>query len=197
MQPGQFNPRGEDWIVRELQDIKGKLQRLEAANIFGTMGIEPNAGGFTVTGTLGLPAGIIDNAALSDPIVISTAGVSQNNFATTTSATVYASTTVTIPAGYSRADVLCMVVGGAINSTASADFLYVAASIDVTPGSETPQLAAASGGYASSAANGIRSLTGLSGGTITVGCQIRSGAAVWAASTSNIANVNAVIYFRR
>ncbi|MEV7472217.1 hypothetical protein AB0N33_00705 [Pseudarthrobacter oxydans] len=197
------------------------MNELRAANVFGLTGIRPKDGGtdldgfvnvngpltvngtqvvngpMTITGTLSLPAGIIGNDALTDPLVISTSGVSQNNFATSTGATAYASATVTIPDGYSRADVQCMVVGGAINSTATGDYLYVASSINGVAGGETPQAAAASGGYASAAANGIRSLTGLAGGTITVACQIRSGGAAWTASTSNFANMNAVIFFRR
>lgn len=31
MQPGQFAPRGEDWMVRELQALRGEVQRLAAA----------------------------------------------------------------------------------------------------------------------------------------------------------------------
>ncbi len=182
---------------RRVKDLERAVQQLAAANPLATAGIQADAGGFTVTGTLGLPAGIIDNAALSDPIVISTAGVSQNNFAVTVAGAVFASAAITVPAGYTRADVQCMTVAGAVNDTGSADYLYVAASINAVAGGETPQAAAASGGYASAPANGIRSLTGLSGGTITVGCQIRTGTAVWSAGTGNFANMTAVIFFRR
>lgn len=196
MQPGQFAPRGEDWFVRELQALRGEIQRLAAANPFKPMGVVPVSGGFNVTGTLGLPSGIITNDALAAPVVISQAGISQNNFATTTTATVYATATVTVPAGYSKADVQCMVVAGAANSTAALDYIYVAASINGIAGAETPQTAVASGGYASAGANGTRTLTGLNGGTITVGCQVRTGT-VWAASTSNIANMNATVFFRK
>jgi hypothetical protein len=190
------------------------------------MGITPNAGGFTVTGTetvtgalvvngtqtvngplnvngamavtgtLSLPAGIIDNAALTDPLVINTSGLTQNNFSIATTGSVVASATVTVPAGYSRADVLCMVVAGAFNSTGAGDYLYVASSIGGTSGGETPQPALASA-FGSASANGIRSLTGLSGGTITVGCSVRTQTAGWAANGSNFANVNAVFFFRR
>lgn len=194
--PGAFGTRGEDWIGRELAQLRREMNELRAANIFGPMGINPVAGGFNVTGTLGLPSGIITNDALAAPVVISQAGISQNNFATTTTATVYATATVTVPAGYSKADVQCMVVAGAANSTAALDYIYVAASINGIAGAETPQTAVASGGYASAAANGTRTLTGLNGGTITVGCQVRTGTA-WAANTSNIANMNAAVFFRK
>jgi len=197
MQPGQFQPRGEDALIRRLQDLERRVAQNEAANPFSAMGIRPVAGGFDVTGTLGLPSGIIPTDALSDPLVISTAGVSQNNFAVSTAGDVFATATVTIPAGYSRADIQCSVVAGAINDTANPDYLYVASSINAVGGTETPQAAAATGGYCAAPANGIRSLTGLSGGTITVGCSIRAGSAGWSANASNFANMTAVVFFRR
>lgn len=197
MQPGQFQPRGEDWLVRRVQELEARVQRNEAANPFGPMGIKPVAGGFDVTGTMGLPSGIIPTDALSDPLIISTAGVSQNNFSVTVAGDVFASATVTIPAGYTRADIQCNVVAGAINDTATADYLYVASSINAVGGTETPQAAAGSGGYCAAPANGIRSLTGLSGGTITVGCALRAGTAAWSANASNFANMTALVFFRR
>lgn len=29
-QPGQFNPRGEDWIVRKLAELEREIQQLRA-----------------------------------------------------------------------------------------------------------------------------------------------------------------------
>ena len=49
-QPGTFQPRGEDWMVRELQSLRGDLQRLAAANPFASMGIAPKPGGIDVNG---------------------------------------------------------------------------------------------------------------------------------------------------
>jgi hypothetical protein len=97
-QPGQFAPRGEDEWVRRVQDLEARLQRIEAANVFGLTGITPKDGGtdldgfvningplsvtgamdvtgnadFTgnvhIGGTLDLPAGIINNEALQAPV---------------------------------------------------------------------------------------------------------------------------------
>jgi hypothetical protein len=97
-QPGQFAPRGEDEWVRRVQDLEARLQRIEAANVFGLTGITPKDGGtdldgfvningplsvtgtmdvtgnadFTgnvhIGGTLDLPAGIINNDALQAPV---------------------------------------------------------------------------------------------------------------------------------
>lgn len=49
-QPGQFAPRGEDWIARELQSLRRDVQQLAAANPFATMGITPKTGGIDVDG---------------------------------------------------------------------------------------------------------------------------------------------------
>ena len=220
MQPGQFAPRGEDWLVREVQTLRRELNELRAANPFGAMGVKPMPdglvvegyetvngplevngdanfnGAMSITGTLSLPAGIIDNDALTNPVVLSTAGLSQNNFAVPTSDSVYAQATVTVPDGYTRADVLCMVVAGAANGSGATDYLYVSSSINGVRGGETPQVAGNTN-YASAAANGIRSLTGLSGGVITVGCNVRAGTASWGTNAANFANTNAFIYFRR
>ena len=220
MQPGQFAPKGEDWLVREVQTLRRELNELRAANVFGLTGIRPKDGGtdldgfvningplevngdsefngsLWINGPLHLQPGSIENDSLTDPLVVSTSGVSQNNFSLSPSATIYAGGTVTVPAGYTKASVLCMVVGGGMNSTASLDYVYVAASINGVAGGETPQSTDA-GKYATASANGIRSLTGLNGGTITLGCQMRTNGGTWAASTSAIANMNAVIYFTR
>ena len=50
MQPGQFAPRGEDWLVREVQTLRQELNQLRAANPFGAMGISPKPGGIDVNG---------------------------------------------------------------------------------------------------------------------------------------------------
>jgi hypothetical protein len=197
-----------------------QLRELKAANIFGLTGITPQDGGtdfdgyvnvngpitvngasdfkgnMKVSGTLDLPAGIIGNDALTDPLVIETSGVSQNTFGVGTSTATFALGSVAVPAGYSRASILCMVVGGALNSTGSLDYLYVSSSINGSGGGESPQPAAA-GGYGTTSANGIRTLTGLSGGTIDLGCRMRTNSAAWASNGSNFANMNAVVYFSR
>lgn len=50
MQPGQFQPRGEDWLVRKIQELEAEVKRQAAANPFSTMGIAPKEGGIDVAG---------------------------------------------------------------------------------------------------------------------------------------------------
>jgi hypothetical protein len=97
-QPGQFQPRGEDWMVRELQTLRRELNELRAANVFGRTGIMPRDGGtdfegyvningegvingplevngdsefngsLSINGPLFLQPGSIENDALTNPI---------------------------------------------------------------------------------------------------------------------------------
>ena len=60
-QPGSFQPRNEDWMVRELQDIKAKMQRLEAANVFGLTGIKPKSGGTNLDGFVNVNGPLVVN----------------------------------------------------------------------------------------------------------------------------------------
>lgn len=205
-QPGMPSARGDDWLVRRLQDLEREVREWKAANVFGLTGIKPEDGGTSfdgyvhingpakITGTLDLPAGIIGNDALASPVSPGSAGLTQQNFATSTGAATYAQASIAVPAGYSQALVMNGVSAGATNSGAGTDVLYVAASINGTAGGEQPAQTAA-GAYGSGSAFAIRTLTGLTGGSITVECRIRTGTGDWSAATGNTANVNALILF--
>jgi len=69
--------------------------------VSGSLGV---TGPMTVSGTLSLPAGIINNAALANQVTAAVApAVTQTAWATTTSMASKASTTVTVPAGFTSA----------------------------------------------------------------------------------------------
>lgn len=153
-------------------------------------------GPVVIEGTLSLPAGVIDNEALSDPLETGSAGKSQSNFAVSTTGALLAQQDIPVPGGYSQALVMNGVSAGAANSTANPDFIYVSASIDGTSGGETVSTAYA-GAYGSASASAIRTITGLNGGTITVGTRVRSLNAAWSANTANFANTNAIVLFLR
>jgi hypothetical protein len=149
-----------------------------------------------IEGTLSLPAGIINNDALAAPVRPGSGGVTQTNFALTTSPSVVAQQSIPVPSGYTQALVMNGVAAGAANSTASHDFLYVSASINGTGGGETITTVY-TGTYGSASAWAIRTLTGLNGGNITVETRVRSGNAAWPANGANAANTNALVLFLR
>lgn len=171
-----------------LQELMFRLASADGTALF--------KGPVVIEGTLSLPAGIINNDALSSPMEPGSAGLSQSNFAVSTTATPRAQQSIAVPPGFSRAMVMNGVSVGAVNSTASGDFLYVSASINGTGGGETPNVAYA-GAYSSASAFAIRTLTGLSGGTITAEARVRSGSAAWAANAVNVAHTNAIALFLR
>jgi hypothetical protein len=48
--PGGFNPKGEDWIARKFAEHDRMFRELAAANPFSPMGIRPKSGGIDVAG---------------------------------------------------------------------------------------------------------------------------------------------------
>lgn len=212
--PGSQFP-SEDALIRRIQDLEKAVQQLAAANPFAPMGITPTANGFTVTGnetvngsltvngpakitgTLDLPAGIIGNAALANPITTGSAGVTQQSFTLTTTAQTFAQQNITVPNGYTQALVMNGVSGNGWNNNATAGYLYVASMINGSAGGYVIAPASGSGlGFVS--CFGIRTLTGLTGGsTISVGVSMYVDAGTWAASVSNSANTNALVLFLR
>lgn len=214
-QPGAFGLRGEDWVGREITDIKRAIRELSAANVFGTSGVRPKDGGTdfegyvnvngeltingaaAITGALSLPAGIINNDALANPVQIATASNGINNYAITTTSTVRASVTLTVPAGFTEAIVIANPTAMGQNSTTSSDYLYVQAVVQTVNGGEL-YTAAPAGLGVGLAAPFHTTLTGLTGGdTITVGVATRAGLNTWAASTANQANIYATALYLR
>jgi len=204
-QPGlpgsQF--QGEDALVRRVQDLERMVQQLAAANPFTPMGMKPTqngvefAGNMKVLGTLDLPAGIIGNDALANPITTGSAGFTASNQAFNTASTNYGTQTIVVPAGFTKAIIMNGVSAGATNSTATGDYLYVAADIDGTKGGEIPVYANPSY-YASASAFAIRTMTGLTAGTtIGVATRVRTNAGSWAATGANVVNINALALFYR
>lgn len=209
MQPGFFNPQGEDWIPRKFAELERQLTELRAANPFGLTGIKPRNGGTDfdgyvningpakITGTLDLPAGIIGNDALASPVQHGSVGGSERSFPVTAAQTMRAVQTIAVPAGFTRATVLVVASASAINGSSGADFLYVAAYAGSGMGGDTYSYAGPNGGVASASASAIQTFTGLSGGTITVATAIRCQGATWPANASTSANTNAVVIFTR
>jgi len=208
-QPGFLNPKGEDFIVREIADLKRSIRELAAANPFGMSGLRLKDGGVVVegyqtvngpatfTGSLDLPAGSVSNDALANPVSIDTASNGVDGEAITTTATVRATVTLTVPSGMSQAIVLATATGMGENSTTASDYLYVSAVVEGVNGGEL-YTAAPAGLGASLAAPFNTTLTGLTGGQeLTVGVATRAGSAAWAASTANQAGISATVMYLR
>lgn len=71
-QPGSFQPRNDDAISREIQDIKARMQRLEAANVFGLTGITPKLNGTDLDGFVNIngPLDVNGDATVDGPLEV-------------------------------------------------------------------------------------------------------------------------------
>jgi hypothetical protein len=177
-----------------------------ATTVGGTLGVTGTAtfsgdtsigGNAAITGTLSLPNGIVDNAALANPIVQGFNGASAVAFALSTASAAKASGNIVVPAGFTQAVVLVTVDASCQNTSAGADFLYVSAYAAGGSGGEA-YAAVAAGGYGSVSASAGQLVTGLVGGgnlAFSVHCHTSVGS--WTSAAGNIANANAMALFLR
>ena len=208
-------------MVRELQEIKAKMQRLEAANVFGLTGISPKDGGtdldgfvningpltvngdseingsMSINGPLILQPGSIENDALTNPFSTQTSSNFLNNYAIGTTSTVRASVSFVVPEGFSQAVIIANPTAMGQNSTGSTDYLYAQAVIYGIGGGEL--YTSAGPGLAVGLASPVHlTLTDLVGGEIIgVGVATRAGLGAWAAAPGNQANIYATAIFLR
>lgn len=198
MQPGKFKPPGdESWLVREVQELKGKLQRLEAANPFGPMGIKPVSGGFAVTGTMDLPTGIIQTDALAQPLQISAISADADAFTLTTADQDFCVASFTVPAGYTAATIDAVGTVNTYNTNAASDYLWAQAFINSVGGRRMFTLMQATSGPASLTVNRQTQLTGLTSGQVITCKLVLSSQVASITSTSNGASMNAKAFFTR
>lgn len=221
MQPGQFAPKGEDWLVREMQTMRRELNELRAANVFGLTGIKPKDGGtdldgfvnvngpltvngtqtvngpMTITGTLSLPSGIIDNDALAAPLEPQTIYADADGFTLTPTEQDFCVTTFTVPAGYRKAVIVATGTVNTYNTNASADYLWARAYINSSFGRRMFALMDATSGPASLTVNKQTLMTDLTDGEV-ITCKLRlASQTANVTSSSNGASMNAFALFTR
>lgn len=198
--PGSQFP-SDDALIRRIQDLERDMRELRAANPFAPMGMKPVAGGvnitgdLAVTGTLSLPAGIINNDALANPITIAQASNSAIGFSVSTTDVPQAVTTVDVPAGFSRAYVFALCNVGALGGT-SGDYVYSSTIIEGAASREVKAWASSTIGSVAVTTGKSSVLTGLNGGTISIGVTIRADIPR-TANSANRAYVEAQVIFLR
>jgi len=206
MQPGKFQPRGEDWLVRRLQELEARVQRNEAANPYTAMGIKPVAGGINITGDLSvsgtissLPSGSIPNSSLADPISPGAYHSDIQNISITNGPNVEKlRIDVPVPAGYTRALVSLTATMNMLNNTTAPDSAYLSASINGTAPGWASNGTAAAGAEVALSNTAALLVTGLSGGTLPLTGNASSNTGTWAAAgTSSVMNLDATVLFLR
>lgn len=210
----------EPWasLRARIESIESRLTHLLNRSPFFGTGMHPNGvGGIDsdnfVAGTSGysfknngnaefnnltLRGGIIGNDALANPIQVSSVVGGATNFSISTTSTLKSSYSLTVPAGFTQAVVLCFASGNAINSTGATDYLTVQAAVNGATGGGVNSTVA-SGAYGTTI-TGVRTstLSGLTGGaTVTAEAWAGTQTAAWAASASNFVMINAFAVWLR
>jgi hypothetical protein len=114
-------------------NIGGALDVTGATTIGGLLGVSGNAtfsGKMRIAGTLELPAGIIGNDALANPLDFYAAGGSAGAFPLSTERTTVTSMVATVPRGFTRAVVQGIGSIYAGNTSANLDYLRARVYVD-------------------------------------------------------------------
>lgn len=142
--------------------------------------------------------GKVSNDALVAPVAPGVVFDSLTNFSLTTTLTNIRTTTITVPAGFTRAAVSVVVRVFAINPTASLDYLYAQANIAGLNGYALPLAVSGNGGSGTNVSPFSTVLDNLTpGGTFTVQIAAGTAFAAWSASAQNTAEASgSIMWFR-
>lgn len=185
---------GGDTTISGDTDVTGDLDVEGRAGFTGDTTI---GGNLAVVGTLSLPSGIIDNDALANPIAVDSGVGFSDGGAITTTATVKATTSIPVPAGFTTALVKASGRARGANTTASLGFLQCQVEIDgITGGTTTMPIESEISSSVWSLTQ--RTLTGLVGGSaIEVSVLANAWPTGWADTPNNNFIVNADVTFLR
>jgi len=185
-----------------------------ATTIGGTLGVTGDAtfsgdtsigGNAAITGTLSLPSGIINNDALANPIQVQSIYLDVSNFAVTTSWVSLASSTITVPAGFTSALVTVTGQVGCYNPHTTggsdgvgSDFLLCQPYVGAVTGNALGAQFPGSNWWGNAVTLLSTVLTGLTGGgTFSVGVQASVDYANMAAFAANEATLSGnILWFR-
>lgn len=201
---GQMPP-GDDALIRLIQDLRRDVNELKAQDVLRTAGLiaAPNkltvqgeldvTGPMVVGGTLSLPAGIIGNAALANPVspsqfYLSTSGTSLPNATWTT----VASQTLTVPTGFTKV----LVIASAITRLTYSGTAPVELDANININGVTgPNGSSANGAYVS-ATQFSQVVVGLTGGSTFVVLEQAYVVGTSSYSTNQAVVEGALIWFR-
>lgn len=181
--------------------IRLKPGRMIVEQSLDVVGDLTATGNTVIGGTLSLPAGIIDNDALTNPLTTANGWSDADGFGLSTTNTTICTFTRIVPEGYTEALVDVSGVIFALNPTTSVDYLYTRVWIDSPVANhwsrEILSMMGPNNGSASLAVGRKPRLTGLTAGqAITVRLTARTAFASMSAP-ANGATVEALLIFAR
>lgn len=168
-------------------DIDGALNVDANATFGGTMTVTGDA---TFSGNLAVPNGSITNDALANPVTGRSGNASQTSVTFTTTLTAYATVTIGIPAGFSRAEVIG--VSSLFTGSSTPNAAAMRTRINGVDGEQMTVTTDAN--FANGASSYARSLTGLAGGNLTIQTMIQQAAG---ATMSGGCTTSALVTFYR
>lgn len=189
-------------VVQGSETVNGPLTVNGDSEINGPQtvnGTQVVNGPMTITGTLNLPAGIIGNDALTDPIVPAAYHVDIQNISITSGPNVEKlRIDVPVPADYSRALVNLTATMNMLNNSGSSDSAFLGANINGTSPGWSSNGTAANGEEVSLSNTVTLLVEGLAGGTFPLTGKASSNTGTWAAAgSSSVMNLNATVLFLR
>ena len=222
--PGQPTD-GIDALLRKFEAIKTELSDatnnlLKAAGVRvepGTLRILDNlavdgsatfagdteiGGNARITGTLSLPAGIIDNEALANPFGASLVDAEGTNFGITTTYIDYVVESLVVPVGFTRALVQGLGTLFFLNATPNVDYVRARVRLEsgasVATGRSLLSMIGPDNGSVALTPNRFRLFEGLTGGDPIVGrMQVRSDFADLPSHVANVAGMSMQAIFLR
>jgi hypothetical protein len=175
-------------------EFNGNVDVGGTQNVGGTLHVTGNT---VIDGTLSLPAGIIDNDALATPVVVGQAFQATSGFSLSVAGAYIITINQATPAGFTKVVVTAFgrVLGQ--NSTASGDSLYTDIDVNGAGGNQFPTGVGAGTGNTSSVGF-TTTVTGLTtGATVSTKLFASTGAAGWAASGANAADLSVTYSWSR
>lgn len=197
-----------DALMNRIKKLEGLVAELTKGSPLrqAGMGVSPGQvdfdGNVVISGTLSLPAGIIDNDALANPLAFSADSANGDGFAIPLAETTVASRTLLVPAGFTTAVVQGIGSVFGMNTSAALDYLFARVYIDwpggTAAGRQLITPLTASNGSGSLSVNRQQVITGLTAGQpVTVRIAVKSSFTGLPAAPQNGASINVMATWAR
>lgn len=175
--------------IRDAEDMRNNLLKTAGLSVSEaglTIGSELLVTGNTrIEGTLSLPAGIIDNEALANPITLLSDVASESGLSMPAATlTDYSEATVVVPAGFNAATALCVTTMVILNDTASTQYITLQSRVTASSGEVWggSQIVAVAAGFQGS----LVAIMNRTLGTVAEGTNVTGYARAWASAAIGV-----------
>ena len=208
-QSSAFNLSGTSVVAADVTEVDGTLNVVGNLDVSGTANFDGNTtigGNAAITGTLSLPSGIINNDALTSPVLPGVVNATATGFSVNLAWADAVATTITVPSGCTQllatcfAEVYCSNnpnTSGGSDGTGT-DLLDCRVALYGSTSSSFGLAIGGSGGYTTSTSAGSFSIGGLTpGASLAISAQTKSLFQNFGASANNKACITATLIWLR